>query len=150
VIERLEKKPIALVARGHAAAALGAPARERAAWAAVLGQVVHAGLRVSRARGCWAGEGARLAQSRAVERERLRGAGSWQGRGGRGLRWAACAHWAGVAGGEGDQVGPAEAKRRELGLFLFISFSLFYYLNLVVGYMNALQTQSSSKKECIL
>jgi hypothetical protein len=55
-----------------------------------------------------------------------------------------------VARGEGDRVGPAEAKRRGLGLFFFISLSLFCYSNLVVGYMNALQTQSSSKKECIL
>jgi hypothetical protein len=68
VLGRLEKKPIALAAKGRAMAALGAPARERAAWAAKLGQDVHAGLRVGRARGCWAWEGARLAQSHAEAR----------------------------------------------------------------------------------
>jgi hypothetical protein len=140
---RLEKKLIILAARRRAAAALGAPARDRAAWAAQLGQDKRCGKGGARAglrkRASWAelvGGGMGYARAHmGCGLLRLGHRKGWLG---------VLSAWAGQgksrAGSEGEEgrvghgggalagwAGPWEGLREAFSPFVFLLFSIFFY-----------------------
>ena len=138
---RLEKKLIVLAARRRAAAALGAPARDRAAWAAQLGQDkrcgkggARAGLRKRASSAELVGGGMGYARAHGLRlaapgpQKRLAGGALGVGRPGEKSSWA---------GGRGRARGPRgrgagrvgwAVGGAEGGLFSFCFSSFFYFL----------------------